>query len=113
MKVIRDEQVYRELSVPFGSVDEANASLEAFCEELYALRVKYRIRDLLYVMRVGCVRDDGTEADATIVNHCGARENMESIAAYAYGHLSASRQAAIQDEMEHACRGVKGQKSRR
>ena len=113
MTTSQNNELYRELSIPFESVDKANEKVKAFCEELYDLRVKYRIRDLLYVIRIGCVRDDGDEADATIVNHYGASENMEGIAAYAYGQLSARRAEAVQDQMSQATRAVKGQASRK
>jgi hypothetical protein len=113
MTVIRDNELYRELSIPFESVDVANESLQKFCEELYELRKKYRIRELLFVMRVGCKRDDGEEADATVVNHFGASIQMEGIAAYAYGTLAARRQQYVQDEIEEATRAIKPPKSRR
>jgi hypothetical protein len=108
-----DPKMYRLMSEPFESVDEANKNLEAFCDELYALRVKYRIRDLLYAIQIACVRDDGIEADATSVNFYGASEKMESIAAFAFGHISAKRQAAIQDQVSDASRAIKSQKNRK
>lgn len=113
MTVIRDNELYRELSVPFDNVDVANESLTKFCEELYELRAKYRIRELLFVMRFGCKREDGDEADATVVNHFGASIQMEGIAAYAYGTLAARRQQYIQNEIEDATRAIKTPKSRK
>lgn len=113
MTVIRDNELYRELSIPFENVEVANESLKKFCDELYDLRAKYRIRELLFVMRVGCKRDDGDEADATVVNHFGASIQMEGIAAYAYGTLAARRQQYVQDEIEDATRAIKPQKSRK
>jgi hypothetical protein len=113
MTVRQDEEMYRKLSIPFESIDEANEALVKFTEELYALREKHRIRELLFTVRVGIVRDDGEEADATVVNHFGSSLAMEGIAAYSYGVLSTKRQQYVQDEIADATRSVKPPKSRK
>lgn len=113
MTIIQDNELYRELSIPFESVDAANDNIQKFCDELYDLRAKYRIRELMFAIRIGCKRDDGEEADATIVNHFGSSLQMESIAAFAYGTLSARRQQYVQDEIADACRAVKTPKTRK
>jgi len=108
-----DMQQYREVSIPHESFEVANERVVKFCDELYELRNKYKIRDLLFVMRFSAIREDGMEAEATLTNHYGAAENMEGIAAYAYGELASRRQARIQDELDSSPSAIKKPKGRK
>lgn len=103
----RDPALYRQLSVPFPSVDDANASIKAFCDELAELRKKHRIRDLLFTIRIGLVDEAGTEGDSTLVNHFGDRASMESMAAYTYGTMSARRQELMRAYVSNGSKAVR------
>lgn len=112
MPAFHNEGLYRELSIPFETVEDANDNITQFCDALYELRKKHRIRDLLFVIRVGCKREDD-ESDATIVNYFGNSLSMEGIAAYAYGQLSGERQEMIAEEIKHAAKAIRNQKRRK
>ena len=47
-----DPALYRELSAPFPSLDEANEVLKVFAEDLRALRLKHRLADVVCLIMV-------------------------------------------------------------
>ena len=80
---INDPCNYRNLCEPI-SRNDANARLQAFCEELYELRNKHKIKDVYAVLQVNVVNgeDKGT---ITSCMHCGSELERENMAAFAYG----------------------------
>lgn len=86
---------YRELSKPFESIDAANKALELFYEELAELRAKHKIQDVLTVVQVTMLHEDGEEGQAFTSMHCGSELAAEGMAAWAYGSESAKRQERI------------------
>ena len=57
-------ELYRRLNVPFLDAAEANAAIEAFRDDVEALRAKHRIPDLYVILSVTYKADDGREARA-------------------------------------------------
>lgn len=87
-----DADNYHKLNQPFESADDANAALEAFWEEFYALRNKYKIPDVLVVFRLMCRTKDGDVAELFGSLNAGSEMYAESLAAWGYGRESAQRQ---------------------
>lgn len=116
--VIIDSDNYRNLSVPFASSDEANEAISAFQDELYALRNKYRIRDLLFVMQVPVLyRNEAGEIEGEgepiLVGHYGDELKSESIAGYAFGHMGAVRQKRTAEYVTRAAKSLHNVESKK
>lgn len=109
----RGQQTYRELSVPFPSVDEANENVQAFHKELYELRKKYRFRELLYVIESAVIYDSGTESDVRLLGYFGDLNQQEALAAWAFGQASAERQERIAGIAAEAVRAIKNPSTRK
>jgi hypothetical protein len=90
---MNDPKMYREMSEPFASIDECNAALKAFFEELYELRKKHGIRDLYYITAGSYLGPDGKDECQFITpSMCGNPLMAENMAAYAFGYEQAERQ---------------------
>lgn len=87
--------VYRELCKPFETLEEANKAFESFQEELYELRKKHRVRDLVFIAQIGVKYDDGDEGSPIVLGMFGNEEKMEAMTAYALGRASAERQERV------------------
>lgn len=51
-RIWHDPEHYEELCTPFLSIDDANAAMEAFANEVRALRDKFRLRDVVVCVEV-------------------------------------------------------------
>lgn len=85
-------KLFREMSVPYESVEQANESLSAFQAELAELRKKYKIPTLLCIFHVTMLTDDGEEGAAMTTCGMGDMALFESMAAWAFGQEAAARQ---------------------
>lgn len=103
-----DQAAYRECSEP-KSPEQAAQDWEAFCEECYELRRKYRIADLYFVGQHAIMYPDG-EGLVNGAAHFGDQTKREAIAAWALGFESAQRQATIAQIINEAAQGAKHQK---
>ena len=110
---INNPAMYRELSRPFETIEDANEALTAFEKDLYELRVKHRIPDLLFVMRVSVLYEDGEEGAPVAVGMFGDENQMESLAGVAYGRANAERQERIAKVVKQAMRAIEQPKTRR
>lgn len=112
-----DEETYRQMSVPFESVDELNVAAEAFQIELYELRKKYCVRELLFVMQSGVKRidtDGKTYEDSPILcGYFGDLMRAEVLSAYALGNIQTRRQEMIAETIDRAGRTVKAASKRK
>lgn len=88
-----DPQNYREMSVPFFGPEAANLALEAFYDDVRAARQKHRIADVLTVVSVNVIYDEGGEGAALSHSHNGDPMKAESMAAYVFGREQADRKA--------------------
>jgi hypothetical protein len=88
---------WRAMQEPHESVAAANTALQAFYEELGALRSKHRLADVLVIARVTCITQDGDERDARTPMFYGDELHAESLAAYGYGHYVSQRQQMMSD----------------
>lgn len=86
--------LYREMSAPFASADEANTALSAFYEDLYELRRKHRMTDVLCIVQVN-VALEGDEAPMMSRMHIGNSLNALPLSAYAYGAESSENEQRI------------------
>lgn len=109
--VFRNEENYRDLSKPFDSVADANAAIDAFQTELYALRNKHRIRDLVFVLQVSVTYPEG-EGSPTLAGMFGDTNKMEGLAGFAFGRASAERQERINKIVEDSCEAIRAPKKR-
>ena len=103
---------YREISVPFENVEIANAAVQAFQTELYELRNKHRIQDLVFVAQVAVKYAEG-EGSPTVVGMFGDENKMESLTGFAYGRASAMRQERISRVVEDACSAIRNTSKRK
>lgn len=88
-----DPAKYRELSKPFPNAKAAGNAVQAFWDEVQALREKHKIPDLLVVIAVNGLCEDGlAEGRVMLTVSCGAAMMEESLAAFALGEASARRQ---------------------
>lgn len=103
---------YRELTEPLP-IDQVNANMKAFADELYELRNKYRIADMLFVVRPSVKYDDGEIGCPMMLNHFGDSVLTEGMAAFAFGRASTERQENIQRVIEDSVRGLKNARRRK
>ena len=85
MKATSNPKLYRELSAPFLSCEEANKSLEAFGSELEALRIKHRIADVVVVVSVNAKTDGDDEGMLSATISFGERNKRALMLANALG----------------------------
>lgn len=106
-----DPETYRELCIPFNGPEAANESLIKFQKELYDLRCKYRICDLLFVAQVPIKYEDGEEGSPILIGHYGDIGKSEAMAHFAAGRTSAERQERVAKLVERAAKSIRaGQK---
>jgi hypothetical protein len=101
MRVINDPDLYRELAVPFGDVEDANVALEDFYEELREIRAKYKIADVYVVVAVRAILEDGTEGEFMSNSMNGNSLKALPMVAWAFGKEKADFSARI----DHAVKG--------
>jgi|ERR1017187_4388081 hypothetical protein len=90
-KLFNDPALYRKLSEPFATLDEADAATDAFLVELRELRAKHRIADVSLILGINVMGEDG-EGRMLLQSHVGDTHLAESMLAYAYGAETALRQ---------------------
>ena len=105
--------LYRELSTPYASVDEANKNLKAFWDDLAEIRKKHRIADLQVVIRVSALSEDGEEGVSIIHGGYGDQTKWESMLAYAFGMESAYRQERTAELLAKGMSQLKEKKDKR
>ena len=80
---------YSEMSKP-RTGDEIDKSIEAFYEELSALRVRHKLADVHVIVRV-IVDVNGDDAPAFSTMHCGSIQEAEGMCAYAFARSAEKR----------------------
>lgn len=95
MTHIANPKLFRELSEPFTSNEEADKALRAFFDELGELRKKHRIRDLHMIVGGSVRTSDDDEGEFMSVMHYGDSSRAEAMSAYAYGVATAERQEVM------------------
>ena len=88
-------KLYRELMVPFASMEEANKHIAGFDAEFQALRAKYRMRDVVVCIQIGYVGKDEEELDAALHLTFGDAIKVEAMLAHTLGMVQAQRQEMI------------------
>lgn len=89
-KSLIDHDKYLEMSKPFASGEAAETAVNAFFEEVYELRNKYKLADIHIVGRIPV-------ADGLIhcAMHFGDLNLAEAMAAWAFGYEQSRRQQRI------------------
>ena len=90
-----DPARYRDMSVPHPSMEALNQALKEFQEELSALRVKHKLRDLLVIIQSPYLSVDGEEIDAAIHLGFGDAMKHEAQLAFTLGIVQAERQEMV------------------
>jgi hypothetical protein len=97
-------KLYRELSEPFDSIEDANRACSEFFDKLAVLRKEYRIRDVYCVAQFAYMSDDGREAEGLTSVGFGDQFKHESMLAYSLGVVQTERQEYIGSLMSKALR---------
>lgn len=84
------------MSHPFKNTEELNQALEGFSNELYELRNKWNLSDVLVVIR-DTIESQTEESAFYLVSHIGDSSKSRKMAAYAYGKLKKQDEAAEAD----------------
>lgn len=91
-----NSELYRRLSEPWPTPEDANAAMHEFDAELAKLREKYRVPDLIVISEQHAIRlNDGHEVTALSVLRWGNAVEHETLVARALGRIQFDRQAAI------------------
>lgn len=99
---IMDSDNYEEVSRPFESTEEADKAVQAFWDDFYALRNKYRIADVYLCCRF-IVKGAGPMMTTL---YAGDEMQRESIAAWGFGRAQSDRQELIMSAIDQACKAV-------
>lgn len=83
----QDHEKYHRLSQPFESAAKAEAALDAFFEDLYEIREKHNLPDLMVVVRIPL-----PEGDSFTTVNVGNELYGEMMAAFAMGRETSKRQ---------------------
>lgn len=86
-------KLFREMSVPYESIEAANAALQAFQDDLAELRKKHKIPTLLCLLHVTWL-DDEDEGGAMTSCGFGDMQLFEVMSAWSLGEQAAERQQA-------------------
>lgn len=96
MRTKTDNEMYAEMLKPHESAEKANEALEAFYEELYQLRCKYKLADIAVI-----VQDSIVESGQFLWSaHCGNIDCQEVMAAWHLGQMQADRQDRVRRALE-------------
>lgn len=87
---------YREMSEPYPNYEEASKAIDAFYDELTALRAKHRIADVYFVMSTSYALSDGDQTNAMVIGHLGDSLKKLQMAAYGYGTAQEEHRATIE-----------------
>lgn len=98
-----DPDLYRDLSHPFEARADASKAIEDFFEELYEIRAKYNIPDLVMCVQVNIKGEGPSYATISI----GDDNHAESMAAMAYGEEVMRRQKRISQYLGGAIKNGK------
>ena len=89
---IEDPGLYRRLSEPFPSFNAANDAINAFNVDLRAIREKHKIPDIVFVIAVSAIGDDGDVGDFVLGGGHGDGLKDESLFAYGFAKAQSERQ---------------------
>lgn len=92
---ISDPKLYREMSKPFDTVEQARAASSAFVDEFIELRKKHRIADVYCITQFCYLNDEGEEIVAGGQVGLGNSFEHEAMLARTLGRIQAERQAMI------------------
>lgn len=87
---------YQKCATPFPTVQEADAAVQAFWDEVYELRNKHGIANISFV-----IYDEIAESGPFFIcNHIGDSFKQEPMAAFLFGQAGAARQKLVREMAE-------------
>jgi len=92
MNLFPNPKLYRELSEPYSSLEEANEKLGAFLEEVGEVRKKYKIPNLQIIVMGSALNSEGAESDFIAPCSYGDSLRAEMMLAYALGIAQSDRE---------------------
>jgi hypothetical protein len=101
MNLFPNPELYRKLSEPYGSLEEANKEMADFLEAVAELRKKHKIPSLQLIMMGSAKNDKGTESDFIAPAFYGDSMRMEMMLAYAMGQAASERQQMLGEFMKN------------
>lgn len=102
-KTILDPALYRRMCEPLASMDAAEDAINAFFDDLRALREKHHIRDLVCTTQIAYI-DGGDEIVAASHQTIGSKAEAVGMAAVLYGALRKDWEQAM-DMATHRRKG--------
>jgi flagellar basal body L-ring protein FlgH len=94
-EIKNDPENYRKMREPFENLEKANEAIENFYDELFEIRKKYNISDILIVIKDSCKYADGKIGTFMQCLQYGNSLNGKQLAAYAYGQMQANDREMI------------------
>jgi hypothetical protein len=92
-RLFNDEEAFEKASQPFGDRETANKAINGFLDEVYELRKKYGIANVL----IGIKDSIKSEGCVMTCAQFGNSIEQEAMAAYMYGHAVSDRQRMISE----------------
>jgi hypothetical protein len=89
---MNDPAHYRACNQPHESIDAANTAVAAFDEDIKALRLKYKLPNVVIMAQFSVIGKDGEESIRAADLCHGDQNGWEAMANYLCGLLAASRQ---------------------
>lgn len=99
-------KLFRELSLPFESSDDADAAIQAFNDDLALIREKHHIANI-YCIVAGSMKDGDSESEFMTSMAWGDSLRSQAMTAWAYGRESATHDAIMRQIVSDAMKQVK------
>lgn len=95
MSTKQDAKNYHELSKPFDSEEQAHENINNFFDEIYELRKKYKIPDVLITVKGEVSLEDGKSGSFINSHSYGNSLNVLHMAAFTYGQMQSEQKENI------------------
>lgn len=84
---------FQKASIPFETADDANHAAQEFWNEVYELRIKYKIANVSFII------EDQVAGSGVFLatGHIGEASKEETMAAWHFGQASATRQEMVRE----------------
>ncbi len=80
-----DPATYREMSIPHEDTEVASKAFADFGDDVYAARLKHRIRDVVVIVQMAAMTADKQEGTVIIEQTFGAQHEALPMLAMAFG----------------------------
>ena len=97
---IYEPDTYRVMSEPFTAADDLSEALTGFFKEVREIRAKYRIADVLFVVKDAYLDHDGEEVPMMARGNNGNVMNCLPMAAWLYAKENADHRQTMKDMLK-------------